>query len=433
MSEPSESATRSSVEDATCIACGCLCDDLTIVAERGQIIEAQRACEIGRRWFFADHGSSNVTLATRDGEPADSGQAIGRAAEILGNARSPVLIGLERTTSETVAEALAIADRIGAVVDPGMAEGRQSRSLAVQRLGRVSATLGEVKNRADVVVFWGVDPVVTHPRHLERYSADPVGRFVPQGRAGRTLIVADAGPTATAHGADVFLQVAPEAQFATLWTLRALVRGVALDPERVARATGSDLAVIANLADRLKGARYGAMFFGASLREPAEVEAALGLVRDLNAVTRFVILPLGEPGNATGAEAVLTWQSGFPMSVSWARGFPQSLPGATSVDAFLARRAADAALIIGSAEETGLSEPAHAHLASIPRVVIGPRATTSGISAAVALASATPGIDATGTMMRVDGVVLSLRPALAPRLPTDRQWLRAIHDRLTHS
>ena len=33
MSEPSESATRTLVEDATCIACGCLCDDLTIVTE----------------------------------------------------------------------------------------------------------------------------------------------------------------------------------------------------------------------------------------------------------------------------------------------------------------------------------------------------------------------------------------------------------------
>jgi formylmethanofuran dehydrogenase subunit B len=142
---------------------------------------------------------------------------------------------------------------------------------------------------------------------------------------------------------------------------------------------------------------------------------------------------MGSPGNVAGAEAVLTWQSGYPSSVSWARGYPQSLPGATSVEGWLARGEADAALITGGADEAGLSEPARAHLAGIPRVVIGPKATASDPAAAVALASATPGIDAAGTMMRVDGVVLPLRPSLAPRLPSDRQWFRAIHDRLVSS
>ena len=104
--------------------------------------------------------------------------------------------------------------------------------LAVARVGRVSATLGEVKNRADVVVFWGVDPVVTHPRHAERYSVDPPGRFVPEGRAGRTVIVADSRRTATAARADIFLPVDPDRAFETLWALRALVRGVDLDPAR---------------------------------------------------------------------------------------------------------------------------------------------------------------------------------------------------------
>ena len=93
---------------------------------------------------------------------------------------------------------VAIADRIGAVLVLGRADEAMPRTLAVQRVGKVSASLGEVKNRADVVVFWGSDPVVTHPRHFERYSVDPPGRFVPRGRAERTLMVADLERTATA-------------------------------------------------------------------------------------------------------------------------------------------------------------------------------------------------------------------------------------------
>ena len=93
--------------------------------------------------------------------------------------------------------------------------------LAFQRVGRVSATLGEVKNRADVVVFWGADPVVSHPRHWQRYSVEPRGRFIPQGRAGRTVIVVDQQRTATAEEADLFVEIDASRQFEVLWVLRA--------------------------------------------------------------------------------------------------------------------------------------------------------------------------------------------------------------------
>jgi formylmethanofuran dehydrogenase subunit B len=66
----------------------------------------------------------------------------------------------------------------------------------------------------------------------------------------------------------------------------------------------------------------------------------------------------------------------------------------------------------------------------LPRIVIAPRATTLHPPAQVALASATCGIDAGGTVTRVDGVVLPLRPPLAAVVPTDRQWLGAIRERL---
>jgi len=50
-------------------------------------------------------------------------------------------------------------------VEPGDSRSSAARVLALQRVGRVSATLGEIKNRADVVVFWGADPMVSQPRH----------------------------------------------------------------------------------------------------------------------------------------------------------------------------------------------------------------------------------------------------------------------------
>ncbi|SIO65967.1 formylmethanofuran dehydrogenase, subunit B [Singulisphaera sp. GP187] len=422
------------VTDATCTACGCLCDDLIVKAEGGRIIEAVNACELGRRWYFADHAHDELPTATVDRQAVEPAVALDRAAEILSRAQAPIVLGLTRTTTETVAAALAIADRIGAVIDPDTSDGDRARLFATQRVGRVSATLGEVKNRADVVLFWGVDPVVTHPRHWERYSVEPRGRFVPDGRAGRTILVVDSTRTVTAERADQFIRVAPEAQFGTLWTLRALIQGVPLDPGRVEQATGLDLQTLKNLVDSLKAAKYGAWFsdsrLGSGPGGAARIEAALTLVRDLNRFTRFVILGLGAPGNPAGAEAALTWQTGYPSSVSLSRGSPRTMPGVTSAEALLAGGRADAALIVGDGELPGLSDAAHAHLERIPRIVVGPKATAPGSTATVAFDAATPGIDAGGTVMRSDGVVLPLRPPLHPSTPTDREWLQALETRL---
>ena len=70
------------------------------------------------------------------------------------------------------------------------------------RVGQVSSTLGEVRDRADLVVFWDVDPVATHPRHFERYSVEPLGRFVDRGRGGRMVVVIGQEMTATAAASD---------------------------------------------------------------------------------------------------------------------------------------------------------------------------------------------------------------------------------------
>ncbi len=425
------------VEDVTCLACGCLCDDLVVRVEQGRITEARNACELGRGWFLANPSRTERPSTTIEGRAVPADEAVDRAATILGGARLPVVLGLSRTTIESQAAVVGLADRIGATIDPGNDLEASARLLAVQRVGRVSATLGEVKNRADLVVFWGVDPVATHPRHWERYSVEPKGRFVPEGRAGRFVVVVDADRTATSERADLFLLVRPEARIAALTTLRGLVREARLDPEQVESATGRAFDDWRALANRMIQARYGVVFFGANperTREgAAHVEAVLSLVRDLNRSTRFVAMTLGGPGNVSGAEAVLTWQSGYPFGVDFSRGFPRFLPGEATARNRLARGDADAALIVADDPRTWLPDEAIEALKRIPSVVIAPDATdpSRGPMPTVGLASATPGINATGTVMRVDGLTLPLRPALHADRPTDRAWLEAIEARLS--
>ena len=407
--------TPTVVADATCLACGCLCDDVVLTARHGQIVEADRACAIGRAWFLADHARGDRPIATVEGIASHVDEATGRAASILRESRSPLILGLTHTTLESQRLAVAIADRVGATIDPAGEVDSLPRWRAVQRVGIVSATLGEVRNRADVIVFWGVDPVVTHPRHLERYSGDPIGRFLPNGRKGRTIIVVDAEKTATAEVADHFIRVDRHRQGDALTILRMLTRGIEL-------VTGEIEWV--ELFETLRRARYGAFFFGPSLACTSDIEEALKLVCDLNGTGRFVALTLGAPGNAAGAEAVLSWQAGSPRAIDFAAGYPRFLPDEATAERRLSRGEVDAALIVGGHPSLFLSPAAHSFLRTIPTIVIAPNATDR--AATVAMNSSTTGIHTGGTVMRCDGATLPLRQALAIDLPDDRAWLAAI-------
>jgi len=430
MSMPTE-VSPTVVPHATCLGCGCLCDDIKVAVEGGRVIDAKRACPIGIDWFLAPHPGEGLPPAMIEGREVSVDEALDRAASILGQARSPVVWGLTESSVEAVGEAMAIADRLAAVVDLAGSERRSSRRSAFVRVGQVSATLGEVKARAEVVLFWGNHPDATHPRHAERYSVQPQGRFL---GGARSVLVVDVGPVESVGKADLRVLIPPDRQGDALAVLLALSRGVALDPTRVERATGQPLSIWENLVDRLEEAQSSAIFFGPSTQLLGAIgwDSALSLVRDLNAEGRRCVgLSLGEPGNVHGAEAVLCWQAGAPSSLDFGSGYPRHLPGEATLLERLRGGQADAVLAVG-VDPTGESLDL---AGEVPWIQISPgacRPLEQGPRPTVAIDAARLGIEAGGTVSRVDGVMLPLRPPLLGALPTDLAILRALADRMAH-
>ncbi len=429
-----EGLATTRIEPVVCLACGCDCDDLVVTQLGEKLAAVEPRCELAESWFRgSETDEQGLPVADVAGRPASTIEAAKRAAELLAEARAPVILGLEGSTNQAVAAALRIADRARGLIDPSSPMSL-ARSMAVARTGYVSATLGEVRNRADVVVFWGADPVRTHPRHWERYSVTASGRFIPEGRASRTVIVVDDRTTATADRANRFIAIDRHREFDVLWALRALVKGVELDADRVWRAAGLDRGILQELAGELRQSRYGAMFYTPpaarqTLSETTAVfEAAFGLVRELNRHTRFVILGMGEPGNRQGAEAVLTWQTGFPGAVDLGAGHPISLPGVTTAADRLKRGEVDVALIVGS---RGLEHLDRAR-GDVPQILIAPPDANGPDPDVVAVRcrSARTGLEEAGTVMRADGIALPLRRVRQPSYPTERDWLEAIGDSL---
>ncbi len=75
-------------------------------------------------------------------------------------------------------------------------------------------------------------------------------------------------------------------------------------------------------------------------------------------------------GNATGAENVLTWQSGYPFAVNLARGYPRFGPGEYTAMDVLGRAECDAALIVAGDPMSLLAPAAREHLTRIPTIVL---------------------------------------------------------------
>src|SRR5439155_3544778 len=103
------------------------------------------------------------------------------------------------------------------------------------------------------MIYWGGNPAECHPRHFTKYSLTQKGKFTPNGRKDRTMVLVDIRETPSAKAADLFLQIRPSADFEVLTTLRALIKGQPVDQAIVAK-TGLTLAQLEDLVKRMKAA-----------------------------------------------------------------------------------------------------------------------------------------------------------------------------------
>jgi formylmethanofuran dehydrogenase subunit B len=232
-------------ENATCLGCGCACDDINVVIDAGRISEARNACALGLRWF----GDGSLPGAVLGGRTAAIEDVVAEIATVLRGARAPLVFLAPDLTTEAQRAAIAVADQLRAFVDSATSSTAFQGILAAQRRGRTSATFGEIRNRADVIVFWAVDPALSYPRFQSRYAPDPVGVYLPNGRRDRTVIAVDVGANRGPDDADLRIQMTAAEEAPFLASLRASLAGRTIgDAPLVARVN--------ELATRLNRAKY---------------------------------------------------------------------------------------------------------------------------------------------------------------------------------
>lgn len=403
--------TRSSptIADLTCPFCGLHCDDLTVVPGTGAPRVSAAGCD------RAAAGFAQLPIVQK---PAVRGRsttlevAVAHAAQILRRARQPLIGGMAADAAGCRA-AMALAERAGAAVDHMHGPAIAANMQVLQRRGWIMTTLTEVRNRADLVVLFGTDGDSVNPRFTARCLAPAPGPAGGRRRPRQVVFIGEPAPGRAVRRAlpgSIVIPSRRQDYIETLWSLRALL----LDQPAPA---GRRAAGLRDLAARLRAARYAVVAWAPG-QLPADcadilIETLCELVTTLNGHTRAAGLALGGNDGATTAVNVCAWQTGYPLRVNFAGGAPAYDPARNAAEALLERGEADALVWISTFEP----QPPPV-TRGLPVVALTPASRRIAALAEVHIPVAIPGVDAPGTVFRLDSVVglplRAVRPATAP-------------------
>lgn len=375
---------------ATCPTCGLLCDDVLVENNQNKISVLANGC--AKSIAFFEQAAGNITPRIT-GKPATLAQALAKAAQILKAAQKPLFAGLS-TDVQGFRALYDLAQKTNATVQHMNAASSQRNLRVLQSSGWQMTTLTEIKNRADVMVCIGTDVVTHNPRFFERFIQQD-GMFIGTEQREIIFIGENIQKSDAPKGASLLACRASDLPEITL-ALRALVLGKRLKATQVAGINISDLQAV---ADKLKQAKYAVLAWVAKDLEFPHAELTIQNITEtaaiLNNTTRAAGLQLGGSDGDTGINYANTWLSGLTL------GKNQAIQH-------------DAVIWVNS-----FSPEKNPPDSGLPTIVLGNPNSQPASEPNVFIPIATPGLDCSGTLFRVDGsVTLPLKKLRETDLPT---------------
>jgi formylmethanofuran dehydrogenase subunit B len=356
----------------TCPFCSLHCADLRLTVDGGRLTRFSPACKLGRNGY---------AQALAGAAPAVKGtprrKSISRLVSLLDSARRLLVVLSADAPNEAVESSLLLAQRYGALL---AVEEESSHLLsgAMQTAGYLTGTLGELRD-LQAVLLCGVEPKHTHPR---------LGDFL---------------------GADLWknaLSLNPPDPFAALRWLRL---GLA-DPDQLVPKK------LENILARTRSASSGVVFFGQQwlgAGQPLADELLLWL-RDLNRSGRWYSHFLSLGVNSPGVTETLLSSAGYASTMRLTE--PASATPLPHMQAaqLIESGFPDLCLLVG--QPRSFSEHTLSRLRKVKTILLDPQPPAWKPSLWLPVAQA--GVDAPGTMNRLDGLPLRLEPIVRSTRPS---------------
>jgi formylmethanofuran dehydrogenase subunit B len=420
---------------ATCPACGLLCDDVKVENNNNKIKVLNTNCKKAIAFF---EQSLPDTTPQINGKPVSLQEAISHAAKLIKTSQQPLFAGLSTDVAGFRA-VYNLAQTTNGSLTHMNAKSTARNMKVLQSTGWQTTTLTEVKSRADVIVCFG-DISAHHPRFFERFiNVD--GLFI-KAKNRQVILINDAKNKSIINGnaleaAWILACRASDMPSITI-ALRALVAGKALKATEIAGVKVSDLQKI---ADKLKAAKYAVLAWVAKDLDFNHAELSIQNITEtvaiLNAATRAAGLPLGGSDGDTTANNANTWLSGLSLNDEEIKHDLMVWVNSFSADALYSKQPPETdkpLIIIGNAAPLpryrapspvngrGLLSKAEQAQELSPSPVCGRGVGERGDATKtpdVSIPIATPGLDCSGTLFRVDSaVVLPLKKVRENDLPT---------------
>lgn len=295
--------------------------------------------------------------------------ALDRAADLLAQARLPVFGGLF-TDVNGAAAALALAQKLGGVIDHAASSGTSKAARVMRETGSTPASLGEVRNRADTVVLIGDGPRERDSKLLEKLF--PAKSLPRPGDNKRELIVIRAKKGKTPKGVRTMELDGKHALPDLVALLGAAARELPFEIRDAALAKK-----VLSAGKRLRESAFVVFVYDpAELEEPV-LHTVLETVRHLVKSTRAATLSMSAPGNGDGVNLCSIWTCGLPMRTSFAGGAPENNMWAFEAERLLKSGEADALVWIDALDGAEASPPTRA-FRGIPAVVLSSKPVKAG-------------------------------------------------------
>jgi formylmethanofuran dehydrogenase subunit B len=360
------------MENIVCNGCSLLCDDVSVEVT-GKTVNSLGLCRLGH---------THLETAVRQKVGATD-KNLERAAEILVNAKNPLLIGWTHTTDEAIKEGLNLASTLDgsflSSVDLGPGQA-MAHSIHAQGL---DIDLDYVRNNGEFIIYWGSDPSECLHRHPSRFAVLPRGEKIPEGIESRTIGVVDVRQTETMKMANHRLILPAGSDSELLDVVISELEGKSVIKESLLGIPGSELI---GFVSGLQKSDCTVIFYGSGVINSGNNEVNLTRIEKLVEVLR-----------ATGKEAYA-----LPMFVeSNTMGVIKAKPDTGSIQK-IASGEYDVTLVVGGDILLELPGPAAKALAKTKMVYVGPQGGLTDKRAEVSFHCQDTIVTGTGTMTRVD-------------------------------
>jgi len=390
-----------------------LCDDIAVGVQLGTVQAVYNACLRGSKKFLLTSNSQLVKAPLIGGRGTSFDDALAEAARILKSAKRIVIAGGTHATNDAIRALIKLAVKLGAKLAIPEFDIHARLTGAVKKNGIDFFTLGEVINNADLVVFWGANPVDLAPKLLGR-AAFSRGRYRQSGKEVKKLVVIDDFPSPTMERADIKILVDDQDYAGILESLFSTLSG-----QNASEPATSDL------TNALENCEYCTFFVGEGILNkqflrghPAFLDNFLRLVRSINDKRRVAVLPLFYSWNAAGLMHELAC-TGEKIDCFDIEDLPSRIGNG------------DAILAFGFDIVSRCAGSAASSKDGVPLIAVDFKRTPTTDVARVVLPPSIPGIESGGTATRLDGITLLLHPPLQQPdgKKTDEDILNELHER----